>query len=122
MKALLLALISLFIIQNRASAIGEDKLIINKDIVVLSLVRSDREHRSWKTLKLLPGKNVRWFYSCLDKDGHQLVREAYKPIKNIRDDRPLKDSHPNVAAITSLFGGITNNVASGVVGGLIVAP
>lgn len=62
----------------------------------VALVRTDRDKRSWKTLKLLPGKEKRWWYECINERGETITKEAYGRLPGIADERPLKESHPNV--------------------------
>lgn len=93
--------------------------LITNDITVMSLIRSDRGPRRF--LKIWPGKEIRWFYLCLDKDGHQFIREATGKFPGIRDQRPSSDTHPNLAFIEGFFNsGASTSILGGVAGGLLM--
>lgn len=68
---------------------------INERAELQSLIRTDRRPRSWKSLKLKPGKIYRWYYAWIMPDGSTVTKIELIPIKGIQDDRPLSDSHPN---------------------------
>lgn len=91
---------------------------VNSDNELQALVRTDRLPRSWKTLKLAPGKVYRWYYSWILQDGSTVTKVETKPIKGIQDDRPFEESHPNLSA-TCRVGTCLAGPIGGVVGGLI---
>jgi len=84
----------------------------------MALVETRREPRPWKFVKLMPGREKRWWYRCLNDQGVTITKETYGPIKGVRDERPLKESHPNLwvagrlgeAAIPWLLGVIAGGV------------
>ena len=66
---------------------------------IMTLTRCDRDKRSWKTFKLLPGKINNWYYECLTESGSVILKEADSKLPDVRDARPLSDSHPNLAGL-----------------------
>ena len=69
-------------------------------VMVMSLVRTDRAPRSWKFLKLWPGKVVSHFYTELQLDGTTKLKESDHEIFHVKDDRPFSQSHPNLYIVT----------------------
>lgn len=76
---------------------------INKYAHLSALVESERAPRSWKTLKLWPGKVTLYHYKWIMPDGSKVEKLETVKIKGVPDKRPLSDSHPNLAiAVPSL--------------------
>lgn len=74
-----------------------------------ALIHTDRKPRSWKWLKLKPGKVFRYMYSLVLVDGSVVTKITTVPYRAVQDDRPLAESHPNMAIAVYLgqsFGGV----------------
>jgi hypothetical protein len=85
---------------------------------VMALVESRRKPRPWKYLKVVPGKEYRWWYRCLDENGVTVTREFIAPLKGINDDRSLRESHPNIWAVTSVGSAAVPTLCGVLVGGV----
>lgn len=70
--------------------------IASEPYTIISLYQTHRERRSWKWLKLKPGREVAWFYHALDEQGHLVIKATDKPLPiNVPDTRPLSERRPN---------------------------
>ena len=99
MKAFLLALALILFFQETSLAETDRAFLLNQTVHLSALVRTDRLPRSWKTLKLIPGKYTYYYYEWLMPDGGFAIQGVPNPIPNVMDRRPLSDSHPNLAII-----------------------
>ena len=72
---------------------------INPADHLAALVATDRAPRSWKFLKLVPGKVTYWYYQYVLADGSTVTRVTNAPIKQAPDRRPLRESHPDLAIL-----------------------
>jgi hypothetical protein len=73
-----------------------------------ALIHTDRKPRSKKWLYLKPGKVFRYLYSIVLVDGSVVTKIENIPYKDVQDDRPLSESHPNMAIAVTIgqsFGG-----------------
>jgi hypothetical protein len=76
-----------------------DSKHLNAYVHLASLVRTDRNPRSWKTLWLKPGRPKFWYYEWVMQDGSIATKVETKQIKGIPDRREFSDSHPDLALI-----------------------
>src|SRR5579885_1961922 len=77
--------------------------VFRNKMTILGLVRTHRRARSWKTAKLVPGKETAWFYTVLKPDGSVITKEADHRLPGVRDDRPWKERRPNCWTVWQLL-------------------
>lgn len=103
-KEIILAVLLAFL-QLPALAQDDPDAPLNKAAHLTALVHTTREKRSWKSLKLLPGKIDKYYYEWVMPDGTVRIKIESHPLttEGVADRRPLSESHPNVqAALTVL--------------------
>jgi hypothetical protein len=95
----LLPLILAFVLTLPAFAETDRALLLQQPMHLSGLIRTDRAPRLKKWLYLKPGAYTYYYYEWLMPDGSFAVQGLAKPIENVPDRRPLRDSHPNLAII-----------------------
>ncbi|MBX9937667.1 MAG: hypothetical protein K2Y32_00355 [Candidatus Obscuribacterales bacterium] len=104
-KKIIVAALLLLLSAPPALAQDDPDAPLNNAAHLTALVHTTRAPRSWKSLKILPGKIEKYYYEFVMPDGTVRIKVQSHPLtaEGVADRRPLSESHPNVQATLTVL-------------------
>lgn len=114
-------LAALVLLLSCPGAHAEEDAPLNNAAHLTALIHTTRAPRSWKYLKLWPGKIEKYYYEWVMPDGTVRIKIESHPLtdEGVADRRPLSESRPNVYLILTgaqtgaAWGPYVGNMVSG---------